>query len=516
MRTAETDTASSKESLGERWLALLAIILGAFVAILNNSLINVAIPKLMNVFGSTTDKIQWVLTGYMLASGVIIPISGYMGDRLGYKKFLLLSLSLFTLGEVFCAVAWSDTSLIVARIVAGLGGGVIMPLSMAIVYKIMPREQIGLALGVWGISAMVAPAVGPTLSGYIVEWFNWRFLFIVVIPVALFAILMVSLLLPETERVEGKTFDYLGFILCAISAGTLLYALSSGQKDGWTSFEIVFLIYISISSLILFLWVERGVEHPIIELSLFKNVTFTISVIAASLVTIGLFGGIFLTPIFLQNVQGMSAIDTGLLLMPQAIAMALMMPVAGKLFDRIGAMPLGLIGLTILGIMTYQLHTLTIDTSQHWLKIILMIRGIGIGLCIMPISTAGMNAVAPHLVGNASAASNLIRQVAASFGIAVLTAIMQDQTALHAQQIAESINTTSPLLSQVFPGATGMARLQSIVQLEAITRGIADTFELSAIPLFAAIPLTVFLRKRKARPPVPAAAPAQAKDAPTA
>lgn len=492
--------APSAESASQRWLALIAIIIGAFVAILNNSLINVALPKLINVFGSTTDRIQWVLTGYMLASGVIIPISGYMGDRLGYKKFLIIALSVFTFGTVLCAAAWSDMSLIVARIIAGLGGGVIMPLSMTIIYKVMPREQIGMALGLWGISAMVAPAVGPTLSGYLIDWFNWRFLFIVNIPVAIFAILMVSVLLKETEKSAGKPFDRLGFMLTATSAGTLLYALSNGQSKGWTSLEIVTLFFISFWAFVFLLWVETGKEHPIIDLSLFKNFTYTLSVITSSLVMIGMFGGVFLTPIFLQNIQGVSAIDTGILLMPQAIAMALMMPVAGRLFDKIGVIPLGLVGLTIMSVTTYELHRLTIDTPHEWLDTVLVIRGIGIGLCMMPLSTAGMNAVAPHQVGNASSVSNLVRQVAASMGLAVLTAIMQKRTAQHLQHISESVTVASSQNVQDTFGTSGVSMLSGIMQLEGTTRGIADTFLISSLPLFVAIPL-VFLFKQKKKQP---------------
>ena len=173
----------SEEKASYRWFALIAVVLGAFVAVLNNSLINVAIPKLVAVFGSTTQDIQWVLTGYMLASAVVIPISAFLGDRYGYKKSFLVSLAFFTFGSFLCGLAWSDTSLIFFRILQGLSGGFIMPLSMAIIYMIMPREQIGMALGLWGVAAMVAPAVGPTLSGYIIEYFSWRLLFFINIPV---------------------------------------------------------------------------------------------------------------------------------------------------------------------------------------------------------------------------------------------------------------------------------------------------------------------------------------------
>lgn len=496
-----TVEAPSKKGQPSFWLPLIAIIIGAFVSILNNSLINVAIPKLMNVFGSTQDKIQWVLTGYMLASGVIIPISGYAGDRLGYKKFFLISLSVFTIGAFLCSIAWSDTTLIIARIIQGLGGGIIMPISMAIIYKIVPRNQIGMALGLWGISAMVAPAIGPTLSGYLIEWFNWRFLFIINIPIALFAIFMASILLHETEVDNTKTFDFMGFFLVALSAGTLLYALSNGNAEGWTSFEIVFLFYIAISSLILLIWVEMGKENPIIDLSLFKNFPFILSVVAASLITVGLFGGIFLMPIFLQNIQQMSAIDTGILLMPQAVAMALTMPVSGKLFDKIGVLPLGLVGLTFLSTMTYELHKLTIDTPHAWLITVLVVRGIGMGLCMMPVSTAGMNAVNPKQVGNASSLSNLIRQVAGSMAIAILTMIMQKRTVFHGSHIADTITLSNPAIFQVNGSSSlNLSTLGSIIQLEATTRGIADTFWVSSVPLFLCIPLVFLFIKRKKAP----------------
>ncbi|HHY74380.1 MAG TPA: DHA2 family efflux MFS transporter permease subunit [Bacillus bacterium] len=501
MKQELTTELPPSENQPSYWLPLIAIIIGAFVAILNNSLINVALPKLMNVFGSTQDRIQWVLTGYMLASGIIIPITGYAGDRFGYKKFFIIAISVFTGGAFLCAIAWSDMSLIIARVISGLGGGVIMPLSMAIIYKIVPRNKIGAALGLWGISAMVAPAVGPTLSGYLIEWLNWRYLFIINIPIGLFAIFMVSILLKETEVDKTKTFDFIGFLLVATSAGTLLYAFSNGNSVGWTSFEIVFLIYISISTLLLLIWYEGKIANPIVDLSLLKNFPFTLSVVTASLVTVGLFGGIFLMPIFLQNIQQVSAIDTGLLLMPQAIAMAVFMPVAGKLFDKIGVIPLGLGGLTLLSTMTYELHKLTVDTPHDWIITVLVIRGIGISLCMMPLSTAGMNAVSPQQVGNASSLSNLIRQVAGSLAIAILTMIMQKRVAFHSGHIADTISLSNPAVSSL--GSSPVLSLDtigSLIRLEATTRGIADAFWASSLPLFLCIPLVLFFIRPKKKP----------------
>ncbi len=507
-------TNTPANSASERWLALIAVILGAFVAILNNSLINVAIPKLMATFGSTTDEIQWVLTGFMLSSGIVVPLSGYLGERIGYKKFLIYALSLFTAGSLLCGLAWSATSLIAFRIIQGIGGGVIMPVSMAIIYKVMPREQIGTALGIWGIAAMVAPAVGPTLSGYIIDYTSWRFLFFINVPVAIFAIVMSSILLKETQPNPNLTFDFAGFFFSALSAGCLLYGLSKGQSEGWTSLYIVSFFFVAFFSLLLLVWVEKGKQNPLIDLSLFANAAFSVSVITSSLVMIGLYGGVFLTPLFLQNIQGLDAVQTGLILMPQAIVMAIMMPIAGKLNDRFGIVPIGLVGLSVLGAATYEMHRLTADTPHSWLIAVLTIRGFGIGLCMMPLTSAGMNAVAPQQVGRASALSNLIRQICASMGIAVLTTIMQNRLSLHTSHISDSVSLSSDVANQSISllastfiqsgldtnSATGAALslLSGLVAKEATVRAIADTFLISAAPVFLSIPFVFLLRKKKA------------------
>lgn len=502
-----------QENDGTMWITLIAIILGTFVAVLNNSLINIALPTLVNVFGSSTQTIQWVLTGFMLASAVVIPMSGSLGDMFGYKKVYVLSLFAFTVTSLLCGLAWSDSSLIAFRIIQGLSGGMIMPIGMAMIYMIIPREKIGVALGLYGIAAMVAPAVGPTLSGYLIEYFNWRVLFFVCVPVGVFAVIMSSILLKETPKRPNMSFDFSGAVLSIIAFGTLLLALSKGQSEGWTSLYIVSLFFVSFFSMVLFIWVETGKKQPLLDLSLFKIPVFTLSVITSSFVMIGMLGAIFLIPIFLQNIQGMTAVDTGLLLMPQSIAMAIMMPVSGKLFDKYGVGPIGFIGLSIIGVTTLELHHLSADTPHHWLNVLLTIRGIGIGLCMMPLSTVGMNAVPRANVGNASSLSNVIRQVASSLGIAVLTAIMTHQQTIHMAALNESVSITSNVATDMIKGLTGLFTqggyeqtsstasayyvLAGMMQKEASVRAIADALMLSAVPVIVSIPLIYFLRKPK-------------------
>lgn len=505
-----------------KWFALVAIVIGTFAAVLNASLLNVALPNMVSVFGSTTQTMQWVLTGYMLSSAVVIPMSGFLGDRFGYKKILLISLAGFTAGSLLCGFAWSAESIIAFRVLQGIAGGLIMPIGMSMIYMIIPREQIGMALGIWGIASMSAPAIGPTLSGYIIEIFNWRMLFFLTVPIGILAVFMCMILLRETPAKKEATFDKAGAIFSIFAFGSILLALSKGQQEGWTSLYIVSLLFVGIFSLILLIWVEAGQEQPLMDLRLFKIPEFTLSVITSSLVTMGMYGGIFLTPIYLQNIQGLTPVDTGLVLMPQSIAMALMMPVSGKLFDKFGVVPLGLVGLTIIGVTTYELHLLEVNTPTHWLDTILTIRGIGIGLSMMPLSTVGMNAVPRHLVGRASSLSNVIRQVLGSLAIAIFTAIMTQRATWHGSQIAENVQVTSDTANQTIKmitgaytqggvdtaTATGAAYqvLGGVIQLEALVRSIGDTFLVSSIPTFICIPLIFFfLRKKKA--PQPASAP---------
>jgi EmrB/QacA subfamily drug resistance transporter len=365
---------------------------------------------------------------------------------------------------------------------------------------------------------MVAPALGPTFGGYLIQYYSWRWLFFINIPIGIFAFIMGKVLLQESPKKADTKFDTAGAVLAILFFGTLLFALSKGQSEGWTSLFIVSLLFISFFSLLI--WVELGSKHPLLDLKLFKNTGFTLSVIASSLVMMGMLGGTFLTPLYLQNIQSMSAMQTGILMMPQSIAMALMMPISGKLYDKFGIVPLGVTGLAILGFTTMELHMLTIDTPNHWLNVVLTIRAIGIGLCMMPLTSVGMVNIAPQQIGNASTMSNVTRQVAGSMGIAVFTSIMGNRQIVHYQHITESVPVDSLAANGVISAMAGAiyqwgvdmstasgtaaAYLAGIMQKEALVRAIADTFYISAIPAFLCIPVVFFLNGKRKAAAVPA------------
>lgn len=504
------------EGSGKMWLSLIAIVMGTFVAVLNSSLMNVAMNKFVAVFGSDINTMQWVITGYTLASAMVIPMSGFLGAKFGNKNIFIYSVAGFTLFSVVCGLAWSSSTMILFRIIQGFAGGFIMPIGMSIIYTTFPREKTGTAIGLWGVAAMCAPALGPTFGGYLIQNFSWRLLFFINIPIGILAVILGKVLLKDSPRREGLKFDLTGAILSMLFFGSLLLALSKGQQQGWTSLFIISLLFVAFFSLLLLIWVELGVEQPVLDLKLFKNLKFAISVIAGSLVMMGMMGGTFLTPLYLQNIQGLTAMQTGLLMMPQSIAMALMMPISGKLADKFGIVPLCITGLTILGVTTLDLHHLTTDTPNHWLNTVLTIRGIGIGLCMMPLTTAGMRAVSPQQVGNASPLSNVVRQVAGSLGIAIFTALMSNRQITHYQHISDSVpvdsvtaNSTISMLSgsiyswsvdMTTASGTAATYLAGFMQKESLVRSIADTFYISAIPAFICIPFVLFFIQRKKAP----------------
>jgi EmrB/QacA subfamily drug resistance transporter len=505
------------------WLPLMVVVLGAFAAILNNSSVNVALPKLMAIFGVASDEIQWVLTSYMLVSGVVIPVTGYLGDRFGTKKVYLVASLVFTLGSLLCSFAWNNSSMIFARIIQGLGGGMVMPISMAIVYRIVPRHKIGLALGIWGMAAVCAPAIGPTLGGYIVDHFSWRLLFTINIPVGITGILLGYLLLPESPLNKDTSFDLWGFILCTTGCFTLLLALSQGNREGWTSYYILSLLLISFFTLLLFVLVELAQEQPMLNLRLFKNHIFTISVFAGSMTGIGLFGGIFLIPLFTQNLMMLTPYQTGVLLIPSALAAAFMMPVSGFLFDRFGARALAIVGLGLTAWGTWELRKLSVEISYLSLIYLTTLRSIGMGLATMPIATAGMNTVPLNQIARASSLNNVIRQVAASFGIAILTAVMQNRQVFHYARFSELVTVNSAAVSslsqlQIYlttttAGAAGAKSaassiLAGLVVRESQVLAMCDTFIVGTFFIAAAIPFAFFLGKPKKEPgPAPARSP---------
>ena len=430
-----------KQSSAYKWMALAVVVIGTFMSILDSSIVNIAIPKMMSVFGVPLDKINWVITCYMLTLGAIIPLTGYLGDTFGTKKVYMLALALFTLGSFLCGFAWNLSSMIVARIIQGVGGGLIMPVGMSIIYEVFPLEERGVALGFWGIAAMAAPSIGPTLGGYIIQYLDWRLIFYINVPIGIMGVILAGIILKGSPLNLGKKLDYIGAITSVVGMVSLLYVLGEGSSIDWGDIKYPILIIVGIFSLVIFTINELTIDEPLLDLRVLKIFPFSLSIIISSVLNMALYGGVLLLPLYLQNIRGYTAMQTGMLMFPGAIATGIMMPISGKLFDKIGARPLVVSGVSLLVYISYELSKITMNTSPDTIRMLLIVRGIALGLAMMPSSTEGMNNVPRHLIGRASALSNTIRQVAGSLSVTILVTILNNRQTLNYYRLAEQINS---------------------------------------------------------------------------
>ncbi|MDO7789076.1 DHA2 family efflux MFS transporter permease subunit [Desulforamulus aquiferis] len=495
------------------WAATSVIIMGTFLQGLTGSIVNVAIPKLMAVFGTNANDIQWVLTAYMLTQGIIIALAGYLGDKYGYKKTFVVALILFTLGSFLCGAAFNLNMMIISRVIQGIGAGIIMPLGMAMCFRINPISKIGMVLGVWGIAGMATMAIGPSLGGYLIEAANWRMLFYINVPIGLLAIFMGITLLSETEKKTTSALDSVGIATICIGLFCLIFALSKGNQMGWGDPLIVALLFFGIINLFILVVHELRCPEPVLDMRLFKNKLFTLSTIISSFVQVAMIVAVYLFPLLMQNVLGQSAMQTGLILLPPAVVTAIMMPISGKLFDKYGARTLVLVGMLIMTVSSYAMKDFNALTSFDTMMFWLSIRGIGIGLALAPAINVGMVGIPKESTGTASSLGNVIRSVTTTFGIALMTNLMQSRSTYHSANLAQSVVLDNPEglnMISVFQGIglnaglgeqggqiLSMSVLYKYLAQQSMVMAISDCFIIGAVLCFIAFVLTLFLHDRK-------------------
>ena len=441
----------SSQGPGYRWLVLSLVMLGTFMAILDTSIVNVALPHMMSAFGVNRNQIEWVSTGFMLATAVAMPLVGFLVGRLGHKTLYLISLALFTLGSAACALAWSYNSLIVARVIQAVGGGAIQPVGMAIVAELFEPEERGRALGIWGTGIMIGPAIGPTLGGYLTEISNWRSIFSVNLPVGIVTFLATMIIMQRRPNVTRQkiAFDWWGFLFLSLALVTGLLALSKGQEKGWTSDYILICLACSIVGMTMFLTIESFLPNPLLDLKLFMYRNFSLSMILAVFRAVGLFGGVFLLPIFLENLVGYTTIQTGLWMMPGAIAIGIMMPISGRLADNYSPRWLVTIGSLVTGLSLAMYGGLEPRSGAAMLIVPQIFRGAGLALMMAPLLTAAINSVPQAQVATASSFLNVAQRVGGSFGIALLNTFVTDAVHLHAVRLGEKLGQANHGLSRL-------------------------------------------------------------------
>ena len=509
--------------LSYKWILAMVVILGVFMSILDQTIVNIAIPRLQSAFGADIHSVQWVLTAYILAQGVATPMAAFFSDTIGIKRFYIFSLAAFTLGSALCGIAWSLPVLILFRVLQGLGGAALFPLSITLLFRAFPPAERGMAMGSFGVPALLAPAIGPTLGGYLITYSGWQLIFYINVPVGIIAIVLSLLFIREFRAETRQRFDFLGAFFVALGLATMLYGLSSASTDGWGSATVVGFLCLGLVALILFVVTELTLARrggtPLLDLRLFANGPFRAGIIANVFVIFSLFGGLFLFPLYLQNLRQLSPFQAGLELLPQALASMVSVLIGGRLVDRFGVRAVMIPGLIVLGIATWQLTFLNLYTPYSWFQFLLILRGVALGLTVQPLTVAMMSDVNPRQLAQASALSTVSRSVSSSVGIAVLATLVQTETTLHYGHLAEQVTPFSRLggllhALQAYFVARGastasayVASLQEIarfVQGEAFILAMQDALRFTIITIVFALIAVFFVssgtkRVRKTR-----------------
>ena len=455
-----------------QWQVLICAVVGTFMVMLDQTVVNIALPKITTVFGVGIHDTQLVVTSYMLALAVIMPATGYLSDTFGTKRLYLITMALFTGGSLLCGLAWNNTSLVAFRIIQGLGGGMMSPLGMTMLFQVVPPQRRNTIMGFFGLPLMLAPVLGPTLGGYLVEYIDWRVIFTLNVPVGVIGLFLGFTLLRETPHVPGLKFDLRGFVLSAIAFSALLLGFSDAATDGWTSPGILLRFGIGLSALTAWVWVELTDDHPLLELRLFKIPIFTFSALVTFVLTVGMFGAMLVLPLFLQNLRGLGAAESGVILISQVLPMTIAMPLIGRIVDKVGARLVICAGLPLLAITTWQFGQLDLTTSDTTIRLWLAARGCAMGMVMMPSMTAGLNAVPLPLMSRASSMSNVMRQVFGAFGTAIIVTVLQVRQTFHTAMLAQTITPDNLPLQQLMNTAQQWGAAQGMTTAQAQTMGV--------------------------------------------
>jgi EmrB/QacA subfamily drug resistance transporter len=424
------------------------VVLGAVMSILDTTVVNVAINTLAARFHTTLPTIQWVATGYTLALAAVIPLTGWIADRFGTKRLYMTSIGLFVIGSCLSGLAWSSTTIILFRVLQGLGGGMIMPAGMTILTRAAGPQRIGRVMAIMGVPMLLGPILGPILGGWLVADVSWRWIFFINLPIGICALLLSLRVLPRDVAGRAQRLDALGLLLVSPGLALMIYGLAeTNSAGGFAHAKVLIPLLVGIALLATFVWHALRTAEPLIDLRLFKNRTFSTSSLSLILMCISVFGSFLLLPLYFQTVRGESPLMSGVLLVPQGLGSMIAMPIAGQLSDKTGSgriVPFGLLGVVAAVLWLTQIGA---HTSYVLISIDLFIFGLGMGFTMMPIFTGAMQSVTGAAAARASTALNILQQTGASIGTAVLSVLLATELADqlgHGSHGTIGATTTSP------------------------------------------------------------------------
>lgn len=422
---------SKLHRLDYKWIVAIAFILGIFMDILDTTIVNVALPAIAEDFGVNDSSIQWIVTGYLLSLAVWIPVSGWLGDTFGTKRVFIFALSAFTIGSVLCATAWNLEALIFFRVVQGIGGGMMTPVGSAMLFRAFPPNERAAASAVMVVPIAIAPATGPVLGGILVDQLSWHWIFLINIPIGIIGVIFCALMLRNEKQAAPGGFDKAGFILSATGLPILLYGISEGPTKGWGSTIVLGSIAIGVILLSLLVIVELRIPEPMLSLRLFGDRMFRNANLANFMQSAGLIGVLFLLPLLLQQLRGISATQSGLATFPQAIGVIAMSQVSTRLYPKVGPRRMMFVGGLGIAVLTAAFLLIDLETSLWWIRALMFTRGLFFSLSLVPIQAATYSTIKPADQGRASSLFQTNRQVASSVGVAILATVLAQQMTAH-------------------------------------------------------------------------------------
>ena len=488
-------------------LPLSVVVVGMFMAVLDATIVNVALPRIQGDLGADTEDVLWVATAYTLTLGVVVPLSGWLADRFGLKRVYLTTLIAFSAGSALCGVAWDLNSLIAFRILQAVPGGLLPVISLTILNVMVPPHKIGAAMGLYGLGIVCAPAVGPVLGGWLVDNYHWSLIFYINVPIGLAGAVAAYFILGDIGVRVRRPFDMVGFACIGSSLFSLLLACSKGETWGWTSYPTLMLFTYGALAMALFIVVELEVTHPLLDVRVFRCFSFSVCMVLLVVVTVGLLGALYYLPVFMQIGQGLTAFEAGMRILPSACVMAVFMPLAGRLYDKVGPRWLAAVGFSICAVGNYLMHNLTADVTHSAIVWWTIVRAIGMGCCTMPVMTTGISSVGAARVNSGSAWTMVVRQTSGAIPLAIMSAIATGQ---QSQLMSDRAAVLTPAkmaangvrLPNVDPTSIyGVAGVFRQTQVQVLASSYADVFLMTAALSAVAALLALTLPGRPKKPP---------------
>ncbi|MES1159531.1 MAG: DHA2 family efflux MFS transporter permease subunit, partial [Bacteroidota bacterium] len=434
-----------------KWIITITVIMASLLELIDTTIVNVALPDIMGNLGATLEDAGWIVTGYAVANVIVLPMSGWLGDRFGRKNYFLTSIIVFTFASVLCGNAHSLSELVAFRLLQGLAGGGLLSTAQAILMETWPREELGMATALFGLGAVVGPTVGPTIGGYLVKQFSWPYIFYVNVPVgALAAFLVVTFVRESPRYAKGKPIDWWGILLLAIGVGSLQVVLEKGETEDWFATPYIsVLTATTVLAGIAFIWRELSTDHPVVNFKILKNRSFAVGIVTSFVLGFALYGSVFIFPVFCQNLLGFDAEQTGLILFPGGVATICLMPFVGMMLKRgVPGQFMATGGFFLFFVFTWMLSNSTLESGTADFFWPLVVRGIGMAILFVPLTTLALQELKGPEIGQGAGLNNMMRQLGGSFGIAILTTLIHTKSGAVRSALLENINQYNPAFVQ--------------------------------------------------------------------